>query len=158
MAISTPKELSNADSQWQASEIALPYGRTLKRKDEETYEMTAYHGEPATQAEIANEIAKLQSIYPQTNASVMATIVQYVAEDNWTLQRLKDAVKKVITTNQYPTISPAAILGYDRPKRLYNYLGYCNKIGRGEAVHSDFEMIDINGKKFWALKSEQISR
>lgn len=152
-------ESSSAVSQWQPrTELALPDGWELRKVDAESYAVTTYKGEPATQKEITDELTRLHGSFPQTAPSVLATIVEYVKAEGWPLQRLRDAVANVVKTNQYPTIMPAAVLSYDRPKKLYNYLGYCNKIGRGEAEDSDFGKVIINGKCFFYLLHENDGR
>lgn len=143
------------DSQWlQRTGIKLTDGRELKQIDEETFSVTTYKGEPASADEVKTEIRRLSNAFPQMSVPVFATIIEMLVSEGWTKERIQDAVKKVIMTNKYPTFTPATLLEFDKPKKLYNYRGYCNLISQQKAVHEDFDSIKIDGKVFWYLKNE----
>lgn len=143
------------DSQWlKPTGVRTNDGREVKRIDEQSFAISTYEGAPATTEEVRTEITRLKNAFPQMSAPVFATIIEMLVEEGWTRERIQDAVKKVIMTNKYPTFTPATLLEFDKPKKLYNYRGYCNLISQQKAVHEDFDSIKIDGKIFWYLKNE----
>jgi len=134
----------------------MPDGRTIKQVDEDSYELTTYRGAPATQKEIESEVEKLRCAYKNMQPQFFAVLASMIAKEKWTAKRISDAVDNTLLNNQYPTLVIGNIMAFDKPKKLYNYSGYCNLITSKKAKHEDFGKYMLNGKCFWYLKNEQV--
>ena len=82
--------------------------------------MSIYDDEPATPEEIFEVMAVIQTLYGVSKIFV-EIVTQRILEKRFTKNQLKDAVNKVIDTYQYPTLIPAAILGYDKRVEVKTY-------------------------------------
>lgn len=75
---------------------------------------------PLSPAESASAVTMLiHSLgLKQETADLVAEIL---VEDQWSMRRLRDAVKHVIRTQRYKEIKPSEILSYDKGIEFYSY-------------------------------------
>ena len=135
--------------------------RKVRQVDEYKLEVTTYKGQPATASEIGAQIEKLRRNFTLMKPDFFAVLTNELAAEEWTAERIADAVKHVLHTKTGGYLAVADVLSYDKPMKLYTHLGYCwfidnhratDKDGCGEK--SDFGKIIINGKCFFYLKKD----
>jgi len=76
--------------------------------------------------------------------------------EEFTDQRFKDAVYKMIKECKYPKPAISEIIGFDNSYKVYSYyqaLAYCNKLGIGQKdLFEATDLKDEEGKLYWKLK------
>lgn len=158
-------ELSQQAEQWQRQGdnivATMDDGRKIRQVNEYRFEVSLYKGQPATDAEMSEEIGRLRRNYTQMKPEFFAELANELVADRWPIKRIKDAVNHVMRTKPGGFLSIADIFAYDKPMKLYNYSGYCWLINNNRATDkdgcgekSDFGKITIDGKVFWYLKKD----
>ena len=163
-----PSELSKQESQWQGQTIdtvevlvdADGSRRKVRQVSDMQFAVTTYKGKPATNVELTTQIDRLRRNYTQMKPDFFAVLTNELVADEWTAERIKDAVTHVMRTKTGGFISIADVFSYDKPMKLYNYSGYCWLINNlrakddADPAKSDFGTIKIEGKVFWYLKKD----
>jgi len=75
---------------------------------------------PMTKDEIVVGIEIIRSVF-NINENALDLMCTIMAEELWSLRKLKDAVKYVLKTHKYKEVKPADILSYDRGIKFYGY-------------------------------------
>ena len=143
-------ELLPPDSQWQRPESNAVatftdqdgFKRKIRQVSDTKFAVSLYKGQPATAAEMAQQIDKLRRNYTMMKPDFFAALANELANDGG-------------------FISIADIFNYDKPMKLYNHAGYCwlisNKRAKDEdscGEKSDFGTVNIAGKKYFYLKKD----
>lgn len=162
-------ELSPQDSQWQRPEFKTVqvftdqngFKRKIRQVSENKFEVSLYKGNPATAAEMAQQIDKLRRNYTMMKPDFFAALANELANDEWPVERIKDAVTHLLRTKEGGFISIADVFNYDKPMKLYNHSGYCWLILSHRATDvdccgpkSDFGKLEIDGKTYFYLKKD----
>ena len=79
---------------------------------------------------------------------------EFIVKEEFTAERLKDAVNHTIANFQYKELNISDIVGYDRRLKLYTP-AEVHKL-KGSYPHPDFKRKEIDGKMFWLLKADLI--
>lgn len=58
-------------------------------------------------------------------------VCEILADEMWSMKKLRDAIKHVIKTHKYKEVKPADILSYDKGIEIYNYLEMLEAGGYG---------------------------
>lgn len=81
-----------------------------------------------------------------------------IGANEFTAQRLEDAVEHVIDNFRYKELNVADVVSFDRRVRLYSYDEVCDICANGRAVMSeDFEKVRIGEKLYWAKKVDLLN-
>lgn len=137
------------------------FKRKIRQISDDKFEVSLYKGKPATVTEMAQQIDKLRRNYTMMKPDFFAALANELANDEWPIERIKDAVTHLLRTKDGGFISIADIFNYDKPMRLYNHSGYCWLISSHRATDddgcgpkSDFGKLELAGKTFFYLKKD----
>jgi CRISPR/Cas system-associated endoribonuclease Cas2 len=117
-------------------------------------EISIYKGE-LTQDVLTEQIAKIYKAFKNiTDKDYFQVLKERIKENNFSNEKLKDAVNHVIDTCVYPTPTIANFLSYDKNVKLYTYdqkLKLINEIG-AELANRMYLSVKIEGmsKPMWA--------
>ena len=75
--------------------------------------------------------------------------IDRIKANNFTDQRLKDAVNYVIDNCVYPTPSIAQFVSFDKKTKLYTYDQLIDFIDKYGGKMSDYQNSEINGTRFF---------
>lgn len=128
-------------------------------------EVTTYKGEPATDSEIRMQIERLRRNYTQMKPDFFAVLANELMSEQWTAERIKDAVTHILRTKTGGWLTVADIFSYDRPFKLYTHSGYQWLINNNRAKDvdgcgekSDFGIWREGGMVFFCLKKDLIKK
>lgn len=121
-------------------------------------QVSLYNQPPITDEEIAVILDRLRDAFPNMRESFFSLLSERVIENDFTAQRLLDAVNNVIDNFQYKELNVADIIRYDRKARAYTYAEACEMVTRGEATFDDFKVIEDGGQVYRVLKIDLINK
>jgi hypothetical protein len=107
--------------------------RSIKHGDlkiEENYFSRYDNDVPMTKQEIVVAMELILETL-NMNENTADFVCEILADDKWSMRKLRDAIKYVIKTHRYKEIKPADILSYDKEIKFYNYLGMLELGGQG---------------------------
>lgn len=81
-------------------------------------------------------------------------LTEFLITENFTKQRLKDAVNYVIKNFPYKELNISDIIRYDRKVKLYTHSEASALVTQGKASFNDFEIREVNGRNYRVLKSD----
>lgn len=81
-------------------------------------------------------------------------LAERIVSNDFSNDRLRDAVNYVIDNFKYKELHVADIVGFDKRIKLYTYADVCNMVTRGEASFDDFEIREINDHRFRIKKTD----
>ena len=99
--------------------------RTVKTDDDkeitEKYISTYDSDQPMNEKEI---VVAMELIIETLNINDKTAdfICEILAEEQWSMRKLRDAIKYIIKTHKYKEVKPADILSYDKGVPFYSYL------------------------------------
>jgi hypothetical protein len=117
-------------------------------------EISIYRGDLTPKC-IAQEVKKIQAAFPSLEPLWFNLLSERIIANNFSDQRLKDAIGYLLDNFRYPSPSIADIISFDKRVKLLTYgqlLIENDKTGR---AFKDYECIDRNGKKYWINKAEK---
>jgi hypothetical protein len=98
-------------------------------------------------------MVKIKATFPSLPKEFFIVLRERLGANNFTDQRLIDAVNHVVDKCIYPTPTIAEFISYDRRTKLYTYNEALNKVSEyGRPMTEIFAMKEIDGKKYWILK------
>lgn len=123
------------------------------RIEQESVKLSRYEPGILTKAEMVEGIALIARTKPKLSPALSEFIVEAMRDENWSYQKMKDAVKHVAKNCPYPEPQPADYLNYDIFDELYTYAQMMEKVGRDAYISMDwFEFVrkvgDTNLYKF----------
>lgn len=121
-------------------------------------QVSLYNQPPITDEEIAVILDRLRDAFPNMRESFFDLLAERVIENDFTAQRLFDAVNNVIDNFQYKELNVADIIRYDRKARAYTYAEACEMVTRGEATFDDFKVIEDGGQVYRVLKIDLVNK
>lgn len=100
------------------------------------------------------DVSKLITVsFPELGNEFVSLLVQMMIKNNFTPQRAKDAAEHVLQTCEYPRPQMARFLQFDRRKRVFTHTEMLLYMNQNQGLTTNnFEMLEVNGKKVWALK------
>lgn len=118
------------------------------------YEVTLYNGNPASDNEIMVACGMICTAFNQNSKEFVALLAKYIKSSGFTSKRLSDAVDYVIEHHQFPTITIADVISYDKKIKLYNYAQAWSMVEeKGLYSWDDFETVKTEeGKVLRYLK------
>lgn len=127
--------------------------------DRTGYALSMYDDKKADATAIASLTLKLSAAYPTAyeNPMFASVLTDAIIRNGMTEKQLEDAVNHLIDTCPYKTFSIADIVSYDKRVPLMDYGEYCRRTTEGVNRGEDFETVKIDGKCYWALKSDIIN-
>lgn len=144
----------------ERSPMLASLGTQLSVKTEgDGYALTIYTDRKADETSWAVQAARISAVFPKMrgNAPFLNELCRAVIRNNMTEKQLSDAIDRLIETCSYPTFSIADIVSYDKRVPLMDYGEYCRRTTEGVNRGEDFETVKIDGKCYWALKSDIIN-
>lgn len=94
------------------------YGEIIKSRS-----ISLYTDEVLTSQQAAIEATKIAALFNMRNTAKVNMMAEIMIEEEWTLQRVKDASQYVLKANIYNTaekgLEPGVILGFDKRMNLY---------------------------------------
>lgn len=110
-------------------------------------DLSIYTGELSPNV-VAEQMFKLTTIFPALEDEFINVLTERIVANEFTNERLIDAVSHLIDTFKYPRPSIADIIGFDCRIKLYSYSEYMNEILSHKAIHEDFCPHWIGDKPF----------
>lgn len=112
--------------------------RTQRGKDDETTtSVSLYAGEPLKMEDCAADFTRLSQCF-KTSQGFLLALYESCAEHGFTKERFAEAVKNVIATKSYGTLTVADIVKYDKCFKLYSWYEYRNLVSSGGVANEDF--------------------
>jgi len=81
-------------------------------------------------------------------------LTEFLVKEKFTKQRLKEAVNHIITTFKYKELNISDIIQFDKRVKLYTYNEVTAMVLKSQASFDDFEIREVNGKKFRVKKTD----
>lgn len=108
------------------------------RIEQESVKLSRYEPGILTKAEMVEGIALIARTKPKLSPALSEFIVEAMRDENWSYQKMKDAVKYVAMNCPYPEPQPADYLNFDIFDELYTYQQMMDKVGREAYITMDF--------------------
>ena len=96
----------------------------------------------------------MQVAFPSRPAAFFNLLAERIVANGFSDDRLRDAVAKVIDTFSYKEINISDVIGFDRRIRMYTYGEMCEQIHERLAKADDFQIREIQDRKFWVKKTD----
>ena len=97
--------------------------------------------------------AKITAVFKGVDQPFLNVLKEYFFKNNFTNERMIDAVDHVIGNCQYPTPTVAQFISFDKKVKLFDYNQACDYVSRyGGDFTKWFESVDIDGKSWRVLK------
>jgi len=116
--------------------------------------ISIYTGAPATPMEIASETAKIAVSFPSLDKRFFTILAERLIRNNYTIDRLKDAVAYLIDNFHYQKPSIADIISFDKKVKLYSYNEVLVLIDQNKARFEDFYRHWVGDVLYRVKKSE----
>lgn len=110
-----------------------------------------YQGPSASPSEIAIAMSRLKAAFSKMDNSFFNLLTERVISNNFSAERLKDAINQILDHYKYKELSIADIIQYDKKVKLYSHSEVCSMVSKGIAEFKDFEIREINGE-FYRVK------
>ena len=120
-------------------------------EENESYSVSKYDG-VLTPNTLATQIKKLQTAFPNRSLDFFNILVERIKANNFSNERLIDAVNNVIDNFQYKELNIADIIRYDKREKLITYQQLVKLVSNGQEKMTDWEIIEINNQKLWRHK------
>ncbi len=117
-------------------------------------EISVYFGETVKPEVIAGETAKILVSFPSLDKLFFTVLTERLIKNNFTEQRLKDAVGYLLDNFHYQKPTIADIINFDKKIKLYSYHDVVFIITKNEARFEDFYKHWIGDTLYWVKKSE----
>ena len=127
------------------------------RKTNKGYELSLYSGAEPTKDDFKIASNRLSIAFPKMTKEFFLLLTEFSMKENFTAKRLEDAVNHVIANFQYKELNISDIIKFDRRVKLLTYGEVCNLWTSG-VPHTDFEIRDIDGVKYWVKKVDLLNQ
>ena len=98
------------------------------------------------------QISKMRKVFTHAAPGFYDVLLERIKENNFTDERLKDAVNYLIDNFKYPVPSIADIISFDKKVKLHTYQQVCDKVTAGDK----FENFERMANGFYISKAEKI--
>jgi hypothetical protein len=116
-------------------------------------ELSVYKDRLTTKGVIMN-VAKIKKSFPGLPIGFYQVFDERLKANNFTDERLTDAVNHVIDTCIYPTPTIANFISFDRRIKVYTYAQYCKLCDEGDGNNYHPVAINNNVKPVWAHEND----
>jgi hypothetical protein len=104
---------------------------------------------------VDQELKKLCIAFPAIDPDYVNVLSERLVSSGFTDKRLKDAIANVIDNFSFKRPNISDIISFDKKHKLYTYQEAYRLIEKGEVSgFEDFEIVEINERKFRIKKSE----
>ncbi len=122
-------------------------------------ELSVYSNRPALHTEVVAECATLLAAFPEQNPAFYSILHKAVEDEGMSLERLREAVRRLITEHRYRTFSVADVVGYDKTIRVARSISTLRYITRTPKLdYSDIVVVrgkvEDNECKMFGVKCE----
>lgn len=97
---------------------------------------------------------KMQIAFPQLEDEFFNVLSERIVANNFTDERLKDAIGNLIDSFRYPKPSISDVIGFDKRIKIYSYSDYCNEVSQRKSQDEDFERHYINCRLFFVKSAD----
>lgn len=111
------------------------------------------------EADCAIVVKKLSVAFPTQSKEFFVLLSQRMLANGFTFQRCIDAVNWIIDNFAYKQINISDVIKFDKKKKVYTYGQMLSKLrsnGGTEESTDSFSKVEIDGKTYWYLPSENI--
>ena len=100
---------------------------------------------------------RLSVAFPKMSPEFFILLSEFVQTNEFTAQRLRDAVNHVIANFQYKELNIADIIKFDKREKLLSHEDVCRiaTTRNSAAVWAEYERIEIDGSGFWRKKQDK---
>jgi hypothetical protein len=109
-------------------------------------EISIYSGEPATKDQIKSEVKKLVAAFPEVTSDFIILLADRISDNNFTTQRVKDAINHIIDNSPYKRPAIADIISFDRKVKLFSFEEIQAKCAPGYPAFEHYERVTINNR------------
>ena len=124
---------------------------SLQKYSQNTSEISVYR-DTLTNEGMITQISKMRKVFTQAAPGFYDVLLERIKENNFTDERLKDAVNYLIDNFKYPVPSIADIISFDKKVKLHTYQQVCDKVTAGDK----FENYERMANGFYISKAEKI--
>ena len=114
-----------------------------------------YTDKQAERKEIANKIAELCIAFPKMEEGFWTILTERIVANNFTAERLKNAVDHVLDNFQYKELNIADIIKFDKRVKLYTGHEFMSAQASGISPN-DFEKRVIENETYWIKKIDLV--
>lgn len=127
----------------------------VRKAADGTASVSLYHGDAAAApAEIAQAMARLKAAFPRMTTDFFGQLAERLVANDYSAQRLRDAVDHLIDTHPYGELRVADVIGFDRTARLYTYAEVSAMVTSGRAEWNEFEVRDVGGTPYRVRRTD----
>lgn len=129
------------------------------RDGQNGYVMSLYTGTMPTQQFKAQAIGRLSVAFPKQTREFCALAIERMNENNFTEERMRDAVNYLIDNFQYRELNIADIIRFDKKKKLYTRSQMLEMLQCNGGTHKstdDFGILKLNGQTLYYLPDEDL--
>lgn len=119
--------------------------------EENEFSISKYQGQ-LTPSNLATQIKKLQVAFPKQPIEFFDLLVGRIKANNFTDERLTDAVNNVIDNFRYKELNIADIIKYDKREKLITYQQLVKLVSNGQEKMDSWEIVEIDNRKLWQKK------
>ena len=117
--------------------------------------ISVYDDSPLDQNTYQSGELQLQTRFSNFDEKFSFLMLQLLKKKKFTNQRFKDAVEYVIVNEKFPTITPAAILNYDKVLELKTNLWIRQKMKEfGSSIWEYYDVVDCDGQCMYVEKGK----
>jgi hypothetical protein len=109
-------------------------------KVEDGFEISIYSGELPTEIQLNQAVGKLIVAFPKMSKEFFILLSEYLIKENFTSERLRDAVDKVICNFQYKELNISDVIAFDKRIKLYTWNDVYKLAGKFPSP--DFKLYD----------------
>ena len=111
-------------------------------------EITVYSDNIAEPATVAKEVVKLKHAFPTISSEFADILCERIIANNFTEQRVRDAVSYVLDNFKYQKPSVADVVSFDKKLKIFNYTQMLEKLNEiGASVWNDYKPVILPGCK-----------
>jgi len=116
--------------------------------------MSIYSGELNPDV-LVSQVIKLKKCFPAQGNDFFDILIERLKANNFSSERLQDAVSHVIDNHIYPTLQISTIISWDKRIKLNSYSEMLGMINDNPKVFQYYEKIKVHGKSFWVKSSDK---
>lgn len=131
----------------------IPMPTTQLPVESKENNVSIYHGK-LDGAVVVRQMAVLQKIY-KVDDEFIDILTDRIKANNFSNERLIDAVNNLIDTNPYKTFNIADIISFDKKIKTYTYDQICNMAQGSKNIFQLYKRIYVNGKDIGTYASVQ---
>ncbi len=117
-------------------------------------QISIYKGETVSSLALAQNIAKIQVVFPKLDKLFFAVLTERLLLNNFTEQRLIDAAGYLIDNFKYQTPTIADVISFDKKIKLWSYEDVCEAVSQNKTSFESFYKHWVGDTLYRVKKSE----